>query len=147
MHEVEQNHHDSEAHVSVVNEEPSEPAAINEPSAEESADIMDQVFSALPQITTSGVIAEPPEPEVLEKVYELPQEDLAGRKESSANSTQSSHESAIDVAAAAPHVCDSWFFLMFGDGKVLCLFLFFKAFELSFSTCTFYGVAMLFTAL
>ncbi|RCN49057.1 PDZ/DHR/GLGF domain protein [Ancylostoma caninum] len=114
VHEIEYEHKESETHVSTVNEEPPEPAAMNEPSAEESADIMDQVFAALPQITTAGVIAEPAEPEVLEKTYELPPEDLEARppadlvhhketNSSTSKSSHSSHASAVDAAEPAPH--------------------------------------------
>ncbi|KAL6739497.1 hypothetical protein Aduo_012943 [Ancylostoma duodenale] len=126
VHEIEYEHKESETHVSVAHEEPPEPAAMNEPSAEESADLMDQVFSVLPQITTTGVIAEPAEPEVLEKVYELPTEHLEARpptdmaypyrKETNSSSSKSSH-SSHDAAEPAPHVCDFWFFLMFGGGE------------------------------
>ncbi|EYC04072.1 hypothetical protein Y032_0090g2399 [Ancylostoma ceylanicum] len=113
VHEVEYSHKESEAHVSVTDENPPEPAAVNEPSAEE-PDLMDQVFSVIRHIATTDVTAEPAEPEdldVLEKTYELPSEDLEARppadlvdrKETGSSSSKSSNESAVDVAEPAPH--------------------------------------------
>ncbi|KHJ82891.1 hypothetical protein OESDEN_17414 [Oesophagostomum dentatum] len=76
--------------------EPSEPEPLGEPAepAAHSGDIMDQVFSALPNMAPVEIVVESPEPETLERVEELPQEDLVGRR--------STHESGVD-AEAAPH--------------------------------------------
>ncbi|KAK6750518.1 hypothetical protein RB195_002473 [Necator americanus] len=101
VHEVEEHHHESESHVSIAKEEPLEPEATHEATTESPDNLMDQVFSVLPQITTEGVIAEPPEPETLQKAEEMP--EVTDRKESHAISTHSSRESAVDVAVSAPH--------------------------------------------
>ncbi|KAK6035257.1 PDZ/DHR/GLGF domain protein [Cooperia oncophora] len=100
VHEVASEHESTHHEKTEVVQHESQPAAEDEPvvPAEVEGDLLEAVFSAFPAETPDETKVVSAEPEILTKTNELPLVQITNaRPPSRTNSTNSSHESAVDV--------------------------------------------------